>query len=86
MGSNEDFDAKLGLTADPPDETVQSKLYFEYLKRFFDDKVYKRGMMYYFHGFTQREIAKIEGVSQEAVSKSIIAFKETMAKLYKIKP
>lgn len=86
LGSDENYDAKLGLKAEAPDETVHSKLHLEYLKQFFDDKVYKRGMMYYFHGFTQKEIAEIEGVSQEAVSKSIITFKETMAKLYNIEP
>ena len=86
LGSDENFDAKLGLTVDAPDEAVEGKLYLEYLKQFFDEKVYRRGMMYFFHKFSQEDIAEIEGVSQVAVYKSIAKFKEIMAKLYKIEP
>lgn len=86
LGSDENFDTKLGLTVDAPDEAVEGKLYLEYLKQFFDEKVYRRGMMYFFHKFSQEDIAEIEGVSQVAVYKSIAKFKEIMAKLYNIKP
>ncbi len=86
LGSDENFDAKLGLTVDAPDEAVEGKLYLEYLKQFFDEKVYRRGMMYFFHKFSQEDIAEIEGVSQVAVYKSIAKFKEIMAKLYNIEP
>ncbi len=85
LGSDENFDAKLGLITYPPDETVESDLYLEYIKRFFDEKTYRRGMLYYLHKFSQDEIAEIEGVSQMAISKSVSKFKETMAKIYKIK-
>ena len=77
---NEDYEAKLGMVTQAPDEEIHSDMYLEYLKQFFDDKVYKRGMMYYLHKFTEAEIAELEGVSQAAVSKSIRAFKEVMAK------
>lgn len=70
------------MVTQAPDEEIHSDMYLEYLKQFFDDKVYKRGMMYYLHKFTEAEIAELEGVSQAAVSKSIRAFKEVMAKLY----
>ena len=73
---------QLGMVTQAPDEDVHSDMYLEYLKQFFDDKVYKRGMMYYLHKFTEAEIAELEGVSQAAVSKSIRTFKEIMAKLY----
>ena len=79
---NEDYEAKLGMVTQAPDEEIHSDMYLEYLKQFFDDKVYKCGMMYYLHKFTEAEIAELEGVSQAAVSKSIRAFKEVMAKLY----
>ncbi len=79
---NEDYEAKLGMVTQAPDEDIHSDMYLEYLKQFFDDKVYKRGMMYYLHKFTEAEIAELEGVSQAAVSKSIRAFKKIMAKLY----
>ena len=85
LGSDENFDAKLGLITHAPDETVESDLYLEYIKRFFDEKIYRRGMLYYLHKFSQDEIAEIEGVSQMAISKSVSKFKETMAKIYKIK-
>lgn len=83
LGSDENFDAKLGLTVDAPDEAVESKLYLEYIRQFFDEKVYRRGIMYYLHKYSQDEIAELEGVSQMAISKSIARFKEVMAKLYK---
>lgn len=83
LGSDEDFDAKLGLTTDAPDRAVEDKLYLEYLRRFFDEKTYRRGMLYYLHKFSQDEIAEMEGVSQSAVNKSITKFKMTIVKLYK---
>lgn len=85
LGSDEKFDAKLGLITYAPDETVASDLYLEYIKRFFDGKVYERGIMYYLHKFSLKEIAEMDGVSEVAVFKSISKFKKTMAKLYKIK-
>lgn len=85
LGSDENFDAKLGLITHAPDETVESDLYLEYIKRFFDEKTYRRGTLYYLHKYSQDEIAEIEGVSQVAISKSIVKFKEIMAKLYKTK-
>ena len=66
---NESFEAKLGLVTSPPDEAVYSEMYLGYLRRFFDEKVYRRGIMYYLDRFTECEIAEIEGVSQAAVSK-----------------
>lgn len=83
LGSDENFDAKLGLTVDAPDETVEGKLYLEYLKQFLDEKVYRRGMMYYLQGMTQSEIADIDGVSTTAIHKSVVKFKTVMAELYK---
>ena len=83
LGENENFDATLGLITNAPDEAVVDKLYLEYIKRFFDDKVYKRGIMYYLHGMTQAEIADIERVSATAVHKSIVKFKRVMTELYK---
>ena len=62
---------------------VEDKLYLEYIKRFFDDKVYNRGIMYYLQGITQSEIAEAEGVSAAAIHKSIVKFKRVMAELYK---
>ena len=83
LGENEKFDATLGLITNAPDEVVEDKLYLEYIKRFFDDKVYNRGIMYYLQGMTQSEIAEIEGVSATAVHKSIVKFKRIMTELYK---
>ena len=82
LGENENFDATLGLITNAPDEAVEDELYLEYIKRFFDDKVYNRGIMYYLHGMTQAEIADIEGVSATAVHKSIVKFKRVMTELY----
>ena len=82
LGENENFDAALGLITNAPDEAVESELYLEYIKRFFDDKVYNRGIMYYLHGMTQAEIADIERVSATAVYKSIVKFKRVMTELY----
>lgn len=84
LGSDENFDAKLGLISYAPDEAVESDLYLKYIKRFFDGKVYERGILYYLHKFSLREIAEMDGVSEVAVFKSISKFKKTMAKLYKI--
>ena len=83
LGESETFDAALGLITYAPDEAVEDELYLEYIKRFFDNKVYNRGIMYYLHGMTQAEIANIEGVSVAAVHKSIVKFKMVMAELYK---
>lgn len=83
LGENENFDATLGLITNAPDEVVEDKLYLEYIKRFFDDKIYNRGIMYYLQGMTQREIADIEGVSATAIHKSIVKFKRVMTELYK---
>ena len=82
LGENENFDAALGLMTNAPDEAVEDELYLEYIKRFFDDRVYKRGIMYYLQGMTQSEIADIEGVSATAVHKSIVKFKRVMTELY----
>ena len=81
---NESFEAKLGLVTQSPDETVHSEMYMDYLRQFFDEKVYRRGIMYYLDRFTECEIAEIEGVSQAAVSKSIKTFKEIMGRVYGI--
>ena len=86
LGSDENFDAKLGLITYASDETVESDLYLEYIKRFFDEKTYRRGMLYYLHKFSLKEIAEMDSVSKVAVFKSISKFKNTMAKIYKIKP
>lgn len=83
IGENENFDATLGLITNAPDEMIEDKLYLEYIKQFFYDKVYNRGIMYYLQGMTQCEISEIEGVSATAVHKSIVKFKRVMAKLYK---
>ena len=83
LGENENFDATLGLITNAPDEVAEDKLYLEYIKRFFDDKVYNRGIMYYLQGMTQSEIADIEGVSATAIHKSIVKFKRVMTELYK---
>ena len=83
LGENGNFDAELGLITNAPDEVVEDKLYLEYIKRFFDNKVYNRGIMYYLQGMTQSEIADIEGVSATAVHKSIGKFKRVMTELYK---
>ena len=83
IGENKNFDAALGLITDAPDEAVESELYLEYIRRFFDDKVYKRGIMYYLQEMTQSEIAEVEGVSATAVHKSIVKFKRVMTELYK---
>lgn len=82
---NESFEAKLGLVTQAPDETVHSEMYLDYLRQFFDEKIYRRGIMYYLDRFTECEIAEIEGVSQAAVSKSVKAFKEIMGRVYDIK-
>ena len=84
LGENENFDAALGLITNAPDEVVEDELYLEYIKRFFDDKVYNRGIMYYLQGMTQAEIADIEGISATAVHKSLVKFKNIMKMLYKI--
>lgn len=81
---NESFEAKLGLVTQAPDETVHSEMYLDYLRQFFDEKVYRRGIMYYLERFTECEIAEIEGVSQAAVSKSVKTFKEIMGRVYGI--
>lgn len=86
LGSDENFDAKLGLITYAPDETIESDLYLEYIKRFFDEKTYRRGMLYFLHKYSLKEIAEIDSVSEVAVFKSISKFKNIMAKLYKIKP
>lgn len=83
LGENENFDATLGLITNAPDEIVESELYLEYIKQFFDGKVYNRGIMYYLQGMTQSEIADIEGVSAAAVHKSVVKFKRVMTELYK---
>lgn len=83
LGENENFDAELGLITNAPDEVVEHELYLEYIKRFFDNKVYNRGIMYYLQGMTQNEIAKVEEVSATAVHKSIVKFKRVMTELYK---
>ncbi len=85
LGGSENFDAELGLITSAPDEAVEDTLYLEYIKHFFDDKVYNRGIMYYLQGLTQQEIADIEEVSATAVHKSIVKFKSVMAELYKNK-
>ena len=82
---NESFEAKLGLVTQAPDETVHSEMYLDYLRQFFDEKIYRRGIMYYLDKFTECEIAEIEGVSQAAVSKSVKAFKDIMGKVYGMK-
>ena len=81
---NESFEAKLGLVTQAPNETVHSEMYLDYLRQFFDEKVYRRGIMYYLDKFTECEIAEIEGVSQAAVSKSVKAFKNIMGRVYGI--
>jgi len=81
---NESFEAKLGLVTQAPDETVHSEMYLDYLRQFFDEKVFRRGVMYYLDRFAECEIAEIEGVSQAAVSKSVKAFKEIMGRVYGI--
>ena len=81
---NESFEAKLGLVTQAPDDTVHSEMYLDYLRQFFDEKVYRRGIMYYLDRLTEYEIAEIEGVSQAAVSKSVKAFKEIMGRVYGI--
>ena len=86
LGSDENFDAKLGLITHAPDETVESDLYLEYIKRFFDEKTYRRGMLYFLHKYSLKEIAEMDSVSEVAVFKSISKFKNIMAKIYKIKP
>lgn len=85
LGENEKFDAILGLITNAPDEVVEDELYLEYIKRFFDDKVYNRVIMYYLQGLTQSEIAEVEKVSAAAIHKSIVKFKSVMAELYKNK-
>ena len=69
----------------PQYEVIEDELYLEYIKRFFDEKVYNRGIMYYLQGMTQSEIADIEGVSATAVRKSVVKFKRVMSELYKNK-
>ncbi len=86
LGSDENFDAKLGLTVDAPDEAVEGKLYLEYLKQFFDEKVYRHRMMYYLHKYSLKEIAEMDSVSEVAVFKSISKFKNTMSKYIKSSP
>ena len=81
---NESFEAKLGLVTQAPDEVVHSEMHLDYLSQFFDEKVYRRGIMYYLDRFTESEIAEIEGVSQAAVSKSVKAFKEIIGRVYGI--
>ena len=81
---NESFEAKLGLVTQAPDETVHSEMYLDYLRQFFDEKVFRRGVMYYLDRFAECEIAEIEGVSQAAVSKSVKAFKEIIGRVYGI--
>lgn len=81
---NESFEAKLGLVTQAPDETVHSEMYLDYLRQFFDEKIYRRGIMYYLDRFTECEIAEIEGVSQAAVSKSVKTFREIMGRVYGI--
>ena len=81
---NESFEAKLGLVTQAPDEAIHSEMYLDYLRQFFDEKVYRRGIMYYLDRFMECEIAEIEGVSQAAVSKSIKTFKEIMGRIYEI--
>ena len=83
LGESESFDAALGLVTNAPNEAVESELYLEYIRRFFDGKVYNRGIMYYLQGMTQSEIADIEGVSASAIHKSIVKFKRVMTELYK---
>lgn len=85
LGGNENFDAKLGLITHAPNETVESDLYLEYIERLFDEKTYRRGMLYYLHKYSLKEIAEMDSVSEVAVFKSITKFKKTMAKIYKIK-
>lgn len=85
LGSDENFDAKLGLTVNAPDEAVESKMYLEHIKQFFENKVYERGMLYFLQNYSLKEIAEMDGVTEVAVFKSISKFKKTMAKLYKIK-
>lgn len=81
---NESFEAKLGLVTQAPDEAVHSEMHLDYLKKFFDQKIYRRGIIYYLDRFTECEIAEIEGVSQAAVSKSVKAFKEIIGRVYGI--
>lgn len=81
---NEGFEAQLGMITYSPEEQVHSEIYLEYLKQFFDEKVYARGMMYYMGKLSEKQIAEIENVSQAAISKSISTFKLIMAKLYNI--
>lgn len=85
LGEDENFDAMLGLVADAPDTAVESDLYLEYIKRFFDRKVYERGILYYLHKFSLKEIAEMDGVSEVAIFKSISKFKKIMLDLYKKK-
>ncbi|MCM1167136.1 MAG: hypothetical protein NC299_17515 [Lachnospiraceae bacterium] len=85
LGNDENFDAKLGLTVNAPDEAVESKMYLEHIRQFFEDKVYERGMLYFLQNYSLKEIAEMDGVSEVAVFKSVSKFKKTMAKLYKIK-
>ena len=68
FGSDENFDAKLGLITYAPDETIESDLYLEYIKRFFDEKTYRRGMLYYLHKFSLKEIAEMDSVFSIDVS------------------
>ncbi len=81
---NESFEAKLGLVTQAPDDAIHSEMYLDYLRQFFDEKVYRRGIMYYLDRLTECEIADIEGVSQAAVSKSVKAFKEIIMRVYGI--
>ena len=46
LGSDENFDAKLGLILDAPDAAVESDMYLEYIKQFFDEKVYRRSALF----------------------------------------
>lgn len=85
LEENENFDATLGLITNASDEIVESDLYLEYIRQFFDDKIYKRGIMYYLQGMTQKETAEVEGVSVTAVHKSIVKFKKVISELYKDK-
>ena len=81
---NEDFEGSIGLFICSHDEKVESEVYLDHIKKFFGNRVYERGMMYYMYKYTEQEISEIENVSQMAVSKSIRLFKKSIAKIYNI--
>ena len=65
------------------EQTEQRRQLLEQVRSHLTEKQYRRLCLYYLEGKTEEEIAVIEGVKQQRISKSLIAGKKFVEKIFK---